>query len=87
MRERPGASHPFSGLEKGENISIHSLLALVGGHDSLMVFSLLYANVFLSFSWALNSERERAFSGNECFKELLLGSMKQLRIHIGGARS
>lgn len=46
MRERPGASHPLSGLEKGENISIHSLLALVGGHDSLMVFSLLYANVF-----------------------------------------
>lgn len=76
--------HPPSGLERGERISTHCLLTLVGGPDTLLVFSLLYADMFLSFSWALNLEREGAFSGNECFKELLLGSMRKLRIHLGG---
>lgn len=56
VRLKIGKVIPPSGLEKGENISARSLLPLVGGHDVLWVFSLLYADVFLSFS--LNFEKE-----------------------------
>lgn len=51
-----------------------------------MVFSLLYSDVFLSISWALDLEIGRASSGNEFFKELLLGGKMKLRIGIGGAK-
>lgn len=91
-REREGKveesqGHPFSGLEEGGHISRDSLLALVGGRDTLMVFGGLYPPVFLSFSWALNLERERAFSGNGFFEEFLLSSKMKLRIQISGDRS
>lgn len=46
--------------------------------------SLLYPDVFLSISWPLDLEMERASSDNEFFKELLLGSKTKLR--IGEAR-
>lgn len=56
------------------------LLVLVGGHGPSTVFSLLYPDVFLSITWALCLEMERASSGKEFFKELLLRSKMKLRI-------
>lgn len=50
----------------------------------LTAMSLLYPDVFLSISWPLDLEMERASSDNEFFKELLLGSKTKLR--IGEAR-
>lgn len=90
-REREGKveesqGHPFSGLEEGGHISRDSLLALVGGHDTLW-YSVVFIHLCLSFSWALNLERERAFSGNEFFEEFLLSSKMELRIQISGDRS
>lgn len=77
---------PSLALRK-EDTFLGILLALVGGRDTLIVFGGLYPHVFLSFSWALNLERERAFSGNEFFEEFLLSSKMKLRIQIGGDRS
>lgn len=56
------------------------LLVLVGGRDPSPAFSLLYPDVFLSITWALCLEMERASSGKEFFKELLLRSKMKLRI-------
>lgn len=80
-REREGAGPSPPGLQGGG--ASHTLPTL-GRRDVLMALSLLYPDVFLSISWALDLEMERASSGNEFFKELLLGSKTKLR--IGEAR-
>lgn len=63
---------PLPSLEEGEDFSLHVLLALVSGHNTSMVSSLLYPEVVLSISWALGLAMERASSGKESCQELLL---------------
>lgn len=67
-------------LRKEETVLAHSPLGLVGGHDMSVVFSLLYPDVFLSISWSLDLEMEKASPGNELFKGLLPGGKMKLRI-------
>lgn len=72
--EVEGSQGHHSGLEKGKGISARALLALVSGHNTSAVFSLLYPDVILSISYVLGLEMERASSGKKSFQELLLSS-------------